>query len=37
MKKDKKKIIVIGCGFGGLQFIKHIKKNRFDKIGRAHV
>ena len=26
----KKKIIVIGCGFGGLQFIKHLKKNRFD-------
>ena len=28
--KNKKKIIVIGCGFGGLQFIKHLKKNRFD-------
>ena len=28
--KSKKKIIVIGCGFGGLQFIKHLKKNRFD-------
>ncbi len=26
----KKKIIVVGCGFGGLQFIKHLKKNRFD-------
>ena len=26
----KKKIIVIGCGFGGLQFIKHLKKNTFD-------
>ncbi len=25
-----KKIIVIGCGFGGLQFVKHLKKNRFD-------
>lgn len=25
-----KKIIVIGCGFGGLQFIKHLKKNAFD-------
>ena len=30
MKKNKKKIIVVGCGFGGLQFIKHLKKNRFD-------
>lgn len=26
----KKKIIVIGCGFGGLQFIKNLKKNTFD-------
>lgn len=26
----KKKIIVIGCGFGGLQFIKHLKKDIFD-------
>ncbi|MDD3789593.1 MAG: NAD(P)/FAD-dependent oxidoreductase [Petrimonas sp.] len=25
-----KKIIVIGCGFGGLQFVKHLKKDRFD-------
>lgn len=30
MRKNKKKIIVIGCGFGGLQFIKNIKKNKFD-------
>lgn len=27
---EKKKIIVIGCGFGGLQFIKNLKKNRYD-------
>lgn len=26
----KKKIIVIGGGFGGLQFIKHLKKNLFE-------
>ena len=26
----KKKIVVIGCGFGGLQFIKNLKKNTFD-------
>lgn len=26
----KKKIIVVGCGFGGLQFVKHLKKNEFD-------
>ena len=25
-----KKIIVVGCGFGGLQFVKHLKKNTFD-------
>lgn len=25
-----KKIIVIGCGFGGLQFVKHLKKDFFD-------
>ena len=25
-----KKIVVIGCGFGGLQFVKHLKKNQFD-------
>lgn len=26
----KKKIIVIGCGFGGLQFVKHLKKDTYD-------
>lgn len=26
----RKKIIVIGCGFGGLQFIKNLKKDIFD-------
>lgn len=26
----RKKIIIIGCGFGGLQFIKHLKKNSYD-------
>lgn len=26
----KKKIIVIGCGFGGLQFVENLKKNVFD-------
>ena len=25
-----KKIVVIGCGFGGLQFVRHLKKNKFD-------
>lgn len=25
-----KKIIVVGCGFGGLQFVKHLDKNKFD-------
>lgn len=25
-----KKVVVIGCGFGGLQFVRHLKKNRFD-------
>ncbi len=25
-----KKIIVIGCGFGGLQFVRHLKKNKYD-------
>lgn len=25
-----KKIIVIGCGFGGLQFVRNLKRNRFD-------
>lgn len=25
-----KKIIVAGCGFGGLQFVKHLKKNQFE-------
>ena len=29
-KNKRKKIVVVGCGFGGLQFIKHLKKNRFD-------
>ena len=27
---EKKKIIVVGCGFGGLQFIKNLKKNSYD-------
>ena len=26
----KKKIIVIGCGFGGLQFVKNLKKDVYD-------
>ena len=26
----RKKIIVIGCGFGGLQLVKHLKKNTYD-------
>lgn len=25
-----KRIIVVGCGFGGLQFVKHLKKDKFD-------
>ena len=25
-----KKIVVVGCGFGGLQFIRHLKKGLFD-------
>lgn len=25
-----KKVVVVGCGFGGLQFVKHLKKNKFD-------
>ncbi|MBF6598008.1 MAG: NAD(P)/FAD-dependent oxidoreductase [Fermentimonas sp.] len=28
----KKRIIVAGCGFGGLQFVNHLKKNQFDII-----
>ena len=27
-----KKIVVIGCGFGGLQFVNHLKKGKFDII-----
>lgn len=27
-----KKIIVVGCGFGGLQFVKHLKKNAYEII-----
>ena len=27
---EKKKIIIIGCGFGGLQFAKNLKKDVFD-------
>lgn len=27
-----KKIVVIGCGFGGLQFVNHLKKGMFDII-----
>lgn len=27
-----KKIVVIGCGFGGLQFVNHLKKGQFDII-----
>ncbi len=27
-----KKIVVIGCGFGGLQFVNHLKKGLFDII-----
>ena len=27
---SKIKVVVIGCGFGGLQFIKNLKKNMFD-------
>lgn len=26
----KKKIVVVGCGFAGLQFVKHLKKHTFD-------
>lgn len=26
----RKKIIEIGCGFGGLQFVKHLRKDIFD-------
>ncbi len=26
----KERVVVIGCGFGGLQFIKHLKKDTFD-------
>ncbi len=33
MKEDNmKKIVVIGCGFGGLQFVNHLKKGLFDII-----
>ncbi|HHX32255.1 MAG TPA: NAD(P)/FAD-dependent oxidoreductase, partial [Bacteroidales bacterium] len=28
----KKKIVVVGCGFGGLQFVNHLKKDCFDII-----
>lgn len=28
----KKKIVVVGCGFGGLQFVNHLKKDQFDII-----
>lgn len=28
--KFMKKIVVIGCGFGGLQFVNHLKKGVFD-------
>lgn len=27
---EKEKIIVIGCGFGGLQFVKNLKRNIYD-------
>ena len=27
-----KKVVVIGCGFGGLQFVNHLKKGKFDII-----
>ena len=27
---NKKRIIVIGCGFGGLQFVKNLKKDQYD-------
>lgn len=27
-----KKIVVVGCGFGGLQFVNHLKKGKFDII-----
>ena len=26
----KKKIVVVGCGFGGLQFVNHLEKNKLD-------
>lgn len=26
----KKKVIVVGCGFGGLQFVKHLKKDAYN-------
>ena len=29
---EKKKIIVIGCGFAGLQFIKHLKEDAYDVL-----
>jgi len=29
---EMKKIVVIGCGFGGLQFVNHLKKDVFDII-----
>lgn len=29
---EMKKIVVIGCGFGGLQFVSHLKKGMFDII-----
>lgn len=28
----KKKIVVAGCGFGGLQFVNHLEKNKYDII-----
>lgn len=28
----KKKIVVVGCGFAGLQFVNHLEKNMFDVI-----
>ena len=28
----KKRIVVVGCGFGGLQFVKNLKKGQFDII-----
>ncbi len=26
----KKKIVVVGCGFGGLQFVNHLPKGVYD-------